>query len=354
MKINFARRVAIVLLCAVATVSLSADSRHKRDRDRDTVWVANRDLGTVAVFDAASGDLVELIPDLPGVHDIGVSHRTGKVFVSDDASRVYVLSAATRDLIDTIQFAAGSRPHHLSVSHDEKTVWVGLFSRNAIAAIDTRTHDVRELPSSTSRTDGTAHAPLTSPNDRVVFVPHEGQNYVTKVSARTGNELGAVTLGTAANSGPSEVLATRDGELLFVSMRNEDTVRTIDVDSFEATGDPVTVGDQPESLILTPGEQTLIVSLRGTPARLAFIDTEEMELETLDIAPSGTNGDLAVPSPDGRYVYATFNTGIPGTGGVVKVDAFKRKILATFTYPSTGRPHGLTYVQGHDRRGHRR
>ena len=228
MRINFARH-----RLAVATVSLR---RTKRPRHS---W--NRDLGTSR--SSIHGDLGKARTNLPGVHDIGVSHRTGKVFVSDDASRVYVLSAATRDLIDTIQFAAGSRPHHLSVSHDEKTVWVGLFSRNAIAAIDTRTHDVRELPSSTSRTDGTAHAPLTSPNDRVVFVPHEGQNYVTKVSARTGNELGAVTLGTAANSGPSEVLATRDGELLFVSMRNEDTVRTIDVDSFEATGDPVTVGD---------------------------------------------------------------------------------------------------------------
>jgi DNA-binding beta-propeller fold protein YncE len=114
----------------------------------------------------------------------------------------------------------------------------------------------------------------------------------------------------------------RDGETLFVSMRVEDTVRTIDLETFTVTGDVVAVGDQPESLILTPGERTLIVSLRGTPARLAFVDTDPFSLEqTLDALASGQ-------------------------GGVAKVDVHKRIVVETMPYPGVGRPHGIAYVRG--------
>jgi DNA-binding beta-propeller fold protein YncE len=328
-------------------LAASGDRKH-RPCEPDTIWVANRDRGTVMVFDADTGDAVTPTPIVvgPGVHDIAVSHRTGKVFVSDDSSKVFVLAAATREVIDTIEFDPGSRPHHLSASHDQRTVYVGLFAGNNVAAIDTRTHDVRTFPSST-RTGTTAHAPEPSVNDRFVFVPHEGQNLVTMLSARKGTELGAAVVGTAANSSPSEVLSTRDGDTLFVSMRNEGVIRTIDIETFTATGDFVAVGVQPETLILSPGEHMLIVSLRGTPARLAFVDTATLTLSvTLDIAGAGTMGDLAVASPDGRYVYATFDATQTGQGGVAKVDAFRRTLVDTFPYPDLGRPHGIAYVRG--------
>jgi DNA-binding beta-propeller fold protein YncE len=346
---TISRCAAVALLCAVAIPPLAASGhRDHRHREPDTVWVVNRDRGTVMVFDAHTGDAVTDTPIEvgPGAHDIAVSHRMGKVFVSDDSSKVFVLATATREVIDTIEFDPGSRPHHLSTSHDQRTVYVGLFAGNNIAAIDTRTHDVRTFPSST-RPGTTAHAPEPSADDRFVFVPHEGQNLVTMLSARKGTELGAAVLGTAANSSPSEVLPTRDGDTLFVSMRNEGAIRTIDIETFTPTGDVVAVGVQPESLILRPGERTLIVSLRGTPARLAFVDTDTLTLAaTLDIAGAGTLGDLAVASPDGRYVYATFDASATGQGGVAKVDAFRRTLVDTFLYPGFGRPHGIAYVRG--------
>jgi DNA-binding beta-propeller fold protein YncE len=344
--------VAVALLGSAAVVPVAtAGHGAERKRARDHVWVTNRDQGTIMVFDAVSGNAVTPEPVFvgAGVHDIVVSSRTRKAFVSDDASRVYVLSTPTRELIDTIEFSPGSRPHHLSLSHDGKTVFVGLFGGNRIAEIDVRTHDVLELPS--SMVPGTtAHAPEPSPDDRFIFVPHEGQNLVTRVSRRTGRVL-EVNPGPAANSSPSEVLATRDGETLFVSMRVEDTIRTIDLDTFTVTGDFVPVGDQPESLILTPGERTLIVSLRGTPARLAFVDTDPLSLEqTLDIAGTGTFGDLAVASPDGRFVYAVYDALAAGQGGVAKVDVHKRIVVKTMPYPGVGRPHGIAYVPGRTRK----
>ena len=108
--------------------------------------------------------------------------------------------------------------------------------------------------------------------------------------------------------------------------------------------DSVAVGVQPESVLLTPSERTLVVSLRGSPATVAFVDARRLTLiGTLQIAGAGTFGDLAVMTGDGHYVYATFDAGIPGTGGVAVVDVRMRRVVETWAYPGTGRPHGIWY-----------
>ena len=94
--------------------------------------------------------------------------------------------------------------------------------------------------------------------------------------------------------------------------------------------------------MLTPSERTLVVSLRGSPATVAFVDTRRLTLMgTLQIASAGTFGDLAVITGDGRYVYATFDAGTGGTGGVAVIDVRRRKVIDTWAYPGTGRPHGI-------------
>ena len=91
-----------------------------------------------------------------------------------------------------------------------------------------------------------------------------------------------------------------------------------------------------------PGERTLIVSLRGTPARLAFVANDPLTFEhTLDIADPGTFGDLTVASTNGRFVYAVFDALTGKQGGVAKVDAHKREVVDTFLYPGIGRPLGI-------------
>lgn len=343
------RRTVIALLCSIVIASLTSVSAHwgHGPWKGDSIWVANRDQGTLTVFDTDTGKVVKPSPITvgAGVHDLVVSHRTHKAFVTNDADSVFVLSASTLDVLDTIQFGAGTRPHHVELSPDERTVYVGLFGTNRIAAIDARTHDVREYTSST-QSGPLAHAPHPSPDGRFIFVPHEMGNLITKLSTRTGRILRSLSPGDTSGGQPSEVLSTRDGELLYVSMRNEGKVKTVDVDSFVVT-DEVSMGAvdlQPESLILTRDERTLIVSLRGKPpARLAFVNTRNLTLRgTVDIGGEGTFGDLAVDSPDGRYVYATFDAGAAGQGGVARVDLDRGKV-ETWLYPGTGRPHGIAY-----------
>jgi DNA-binding beta-propeller fold protein YncE len=105
-----------------------------------------------------------------------------------------------------------------------------------------------------------------------------------------------------------------------------------------------TVGTQPETMILTPDQRTLVVTLRGSPATLALVNVETMTLiGTVPLAGPGTFGDLAVASPDGRRLYATFDAGVSGIGGVVAFDTQTGQRLSSWTYPGTGRPHGIAY-----------
>jgi hypothetical protein len=94
--------------------------------------------------------------------------------------------------------------------------------------------------------------------------------------------------------------------------------------------------------LLTPSERTLVASLRGSPAALAFVDTDTSEpFDPVQIGGPGTFGDLAVMTNDGQYVYATFDGGATGTGGVTVVDARTRRVVKSWAYPGQGRPHGI-------------
>jgi DNA-binding beta-propeller fold protein YncE len=342
---------AVLLVSSVAVSATHATWTYVTDRDwdehhgvrNDTIWVTNRDQGTFMVFNAATGRRVtrEPIPVGTGAHDLVVSETAGKTFVMNELEdSVAVVSASTLERLDTIPL--GPRPHHTKLSWNGRTIYVGLFGTNLIAAIDARTQTVRQYVSADA-TGVQAHAPRPSHNGRFVYVPHEIGNLVTELRARTGEILRSVAPGDTSGGQPSEVLPTRDGETLYVSMRNEGKIKKINLESFTMTGEAVDVGTQPESLILTPDERTLIVTLRGTPAQVAFVNTKSFTLErTVAIGGAGTFGDLAVASPDGRYVFATFDAGQTGQGGVARIDLYRRTIV-TWPYPGMGRPHGIAY-----------
>src|SRR5262245_60188089 len=58
---------------------------HDRDDDKHrkgTVWVVNRDLGELVIFDASSGTVLKTLPVGAGAHDICVSERAGKAYIT--------------------------------------------------------------------------------------------------------------------------------------------------------------------------------------------------------------------------------------------------------------------------------
>ena len=311
------------------------------DDGKNTVWVTNRDANKVTVFDAVSGAIRRTFDARRGAHDIVISRKAGKAYVTneqDNSISVY----ATDTFAPLANFPISPLPHHAEISRDDRTVYVGLFGTNRIAVIDTETDDVHDYPSSPS-SNARAHAPHPSEDGRFIFVPHEqGSFELTKLDTEDNFN---VVMNVIPGNGPSEVLPARGGKL-YVSIRNEGKVKVLD-DTTGALEWELFIGTQPESLMLTPNERVLVVTLRGSPAQIAFVDTVAHKVITtvplVEGNGTGTNGDLGVMSHDRRFVYATFDRGMNGVGGVSVIDVKSMTRVATWDYPVAGRPHGIAY-----------
>ena len=343
------RRLFSLILCTLALYALSGSDGGAIDRAqgwedgrKGTVWVVNRDRGELAIFDADTGEVLRTLPVGAGAHDICISERAGMAYITAEGIN-------TVTTVDTETLALGSipvspLPHHIEPSYDGRTIYVTLASHTAAsgtpayAAIDTADHSVRYVATSTNAA-ARAHGPHPSYDGATIYVAHDIGDELTAVNTETGT----IDFSVKPILRAEEAISTRSGNHLWVSARGDGTVKRIDLDTRTITAS-VAVGVQPESLMLTPSERTLIASLRGSPATLAFVDTVDLTLRSsVPLAGAGTFGDLAVLSNDGRFVYATFDAGIPGTGGVAVVDVKREQVVATWPYPGTGRPHGVWF-----------
>jgi DNA-binding beta-propeller fold protein YncE len=295
----------------------------------------NRELGEVSVFDARSGVHLATVPTGAGAHEVAISNRVHKAYITNEtANTVSIVSTRT---LDDAKLSLGPAPHHVEPSRDGRTVLVGLVGTNVVAAVDATTGEVSRRYTSSSNPDARAHGPFLL--GKTIYVAHETGNEVTGIDRDTGDI--EFTVGGIIQ--PTEVLPDRHRRRLYVSARGEGKVKVFDLETHAAIGE-VTVGTQPETLLLTRDRKTLIVSLRGTPARLAFVDTRRLVVTaTVDLAGAGSFGDLAAMSRNGRYVYATFDRGATGVGGVAVVDVRRRTVIDTWAYPGVGRVHGVAF-----------
>jgi YVTN family beta-propeller protein len=313
-------------------------------RLKGTVWVVNRDRGELAIFDVDTGNVLATRPVGAGAHDICISEQAGKAYIT--AETIGIVTTVDLETLAMESIPVGPLPHHLEPSHDGRTIYVSLASHTAAvgtpqyAAIDTETNRVSYGPTSASAA-ARSHGPHPSLDGETLYVAHDIGDRVSAVDLLTG----AISFEIPSIARAEEAIATRFGDLLWVSSRGDDSVKRIDLATNTIT-DSIRVGVQPESVMLTPSERTLIVSLRGTPATLAFVDTQALAFDgSVRIGPANAFGDLAVITKNGHHVFATFDAGIGGTGGVAVVDVHKREVVATWAYPGLGRPHGVWHTR---------
>lgn len=323
------------------------------DKPKGTVWVVNRDLGQLAIFDAATGDL--LAPPLAvgrGAHDICISEQAHKAYITAEMDNA--VTVVDTDTLATESIAVGPLPHHIEPANDGRTIYVSLAShpttppfpgKNEYAAIDTRDNSVTYKTSS-DNPNARSHGVTPTLEGDKLYVAHDTGNEVTGIDLETGT----IELSVPGILRAEEVVPSRSGDVLWVSSRGGNSVKRIDLLSPLSPENPAsaTVNGQPESIMLTPNERTLVVSLRGSPASLGFVDTETVgtpapAVQVVPIANAGSSGDLAVMTPNGHFVFATYDNAAAGTGGIVVVDVRTRQIVKSWAYPGTGRPHGIWF-----------
>ena len=294
----------------------------------------------------------DLLPGREGY--VGVTAKDNRLFVEAVLYR-YRAGIPWRDLPE--RFGAWKKVHTRFCRWAKTGVWERIFRHlageadNEYAVIDTRDNSVTYRVSS-HNVDARSHGVTPNLEGDTLYVAHDTGNAVTAIDTETGAiSAAALTPNGGTITRAEEVVPTRVGHLLWASSRGDGTVKRIDLDA-QAITDSVFIGAngqspaavQPESVLLTPSERTLVASMRGTPAALAFVDTVKVALSgRVEIGGPGTFGDLAVITPDGRFVYATFDSAASGTGGVAVVDVRSQKLVDVWAYPNTGRPHGIWY-----------
>lgn len=336
----------------VGALVLATASAHPRGVPGGTIWVTERTLAgqsTVAAIDSRTGESRGIVSVGDNPIGITVPRGTGKVYSSDeDAHQMTVIDEDTVKVIKTIPMGAGSGPHHLMASRNGRRIYVGEFDSNKVGVIDTRLDEnVDNFPASLN-TNAKTHAVWITPNERWLYATNEGSPQAgpgtfSKLNARTGQLIWEHVVGNR----PSEVLV--NGRKAFVSVRNDHVIRVYDV----RPNPPVFLGEaeakfMPDTLSLTNDRRTLIVGLRGTPARMAFIDTRTLATHYLEL-PGLTTGHQWL-SRDSRFTFIAlegFGAPAPTSGQIAVVDNRSRTLVTTYAYPNgKPRPHGVFYTPG--------
>jgi DNA-binding beta-propeller fold protein YncE len=310
----------------------------------------------VAVYDARSGALLAT-PSTEGVADAGsadepndVAVARGKAYVTNEASAtISVLDARDGRLLTRLP--AGPKPHHVVATLRGDAVAYGVYGTNEVGVIDTRTGALRRLTASTlpvTADQGVfTHSASFSRTGRTLYVTNEvksGDTQLPGTVAVIDVATGAITCEVEVGLRPSEAVATRRGAVGYVSVRNENLIKEIDLRECGLTGRSVDLGEQVDTLSLTRDERTMTVGLRG-PNPVARV--AEVDVTTFDAAdvrfwtlPGGTLTGHQHTTPDGETTYAAFEGPSAGVA-VIDHDAGSVELLPAMG----GRPHGMAFTR---------
>lgn len=336
--------LAALLLAPVvfATTAISAEEKPVSGAS-GTVWVTERTPGSssVAAFDGATGALLGWTPVGSAPIGIVVPHGSDYAYTSEEgAHQMSVVSRDEVDVVATIPMGTDSKPHHLMASPDGRLIYVGEYGHNAVGVVDTRLNEnVADWKASANPLAKT-HAVWVTRDGKDLYATNEGASgtavgTLSKLDAHTGRLLWEIPIGIR----PSEVLVTKDGGTAYVSIRNENVIRIVDLAGDEpVVGATVPIGRQPDTLQLSNDGATLVVGLRGTP-QLAFLDTRTLAVRQVTIGSHGVSGHQWL-SANSKFVFVAMEA--PGT--LALVDTATGDVLRETPYP-TGllRPHGVFY-----------
>ena len=338
------RRVAVVSVLLLAmTAGVAGADPNGIQGATGTIFVTERTtspaISSLTAFDAATGDVLWMSSTGPNPIGVTKPHGTGRVYTSDEnANRMSVFDAGTGAFLHAIPM--GSRPHHLMASRNGRFIYVGEFGQNTIGVVDTSIDASVAHYVASANPVARTHAVWISNDGKSLYATNAIANTISKLDAATGALVWEFSIG----NNPSEILVTQDDKIAYVSVRNEDRIRVVDV-SGEV---PVVVGaagavSQPDTLSLTNDGQTLVVGLRASPsgrARAGLIDTATLTTRYVEMPAHTTTGHQWL-SANSKFTFMA----VESPGAVAVIDNHAGAVVGEYAYPGGGsRPHGVFYV----------
>lgn len=353
------RRLAMLLMTVAATVSVvasSAGGRSANNATSGTVWAVERfDAGvnTLAGFDARTGEVLGVVTI--GKRPIGVAapKGTGKVYSADERSnQLSVLDKDSFTIVKTIPTGGPpedptgtpSFPHHLMASRNGKLIYVARYNTNTVGVVDTNTDEMVHVFAASANLTAKTHAVWITTDGKELYATSEGATQtspgtLSKLDAETGQIQWEIEIGKR----PSEVLVTANRKTAYVSVRNDNAIRIVDLRGDEPTVVGETfIGVQPDTLQLTPDGRTLVVGLRSIP-QMALMDTRTRDVRWVDFPNYGISGHEWLSTNGKRTFIALESLDNTKPGAIAVVRNRTGEILQTWTYPGGPQPHGVFF-----------
>jgi DNA-binding beta-propeller fold protein YncE len=309
-----------------------------------TIWAVERFDGnqnTLAALDAASGEVLGVVP--VGRRPIGVTAPpgTGKVYSADERSnQLTVVSKADFSVVTTIPM--GPFPHHMMHSKNGDRIYVAEYNSRQIGIVDTAT-DTR-LTGYVASLDPQARTHAVWIQHQDLYATNEGlttssPGTLSKLNAETGALIWEIPIGNR----PSEVLVSPDGKTGYVTVRNDNVVKVLDLGRDGPTIlHTVPIGTQPDTMRLTKDRGTLVVGLRSIP-QLALMDTETLEVRHVTFPGWSISGHQWL-SDNGRFTFVALeNLATTEHGGIGVVDNGTAEVVDVYQYPAGPWPHGVFF-----------
>jgi DNA-binding beta-propeller fold protein YncE len=319
---------------------------------KGTIWVVERFDGnqnTLAAIDAETGDTLGVVP--VGRRPIGVTAppRTGKVYSADERSnQLTVVSKDDFSVVTTIP--TGPFPHHLMHNKHGDRIYVAEYNSRVVGVVDTGTDTRIGGIVASDDPQARTHAVWIARNDRDLYATNEGlttssPGTLSKLDAETGELVWEIPIGNR----PSEVLVTPDGKTGYVTVRNDNVVKVLDLGRDGPTIlAEVPIGTQPDTMRLTKDRGTLVVGLRSVP-QLALMDTETLAVRHVAFQGWSISGHQWL-SDNGRFTFVALeNLVTTEHGGIGIVDNETAEIVDVYQYPAGPWPHGVFYERSEQR-----
>jgi DNA-binding beta-propeller fold protein YncE len=333
--------LALLLVVALAASATALSRPHKIPGASGTVYAVERsDNGnTAAAFDASTGRVLGF--SKVGRRPIGVTapHGTDKVYTADERSNQ--LTVIAKDGFEVVgHIATNQWPHHIMSSPNGKFLYFGQYNTNTVGVVDTETDTFAGSHAASHNALAKTHAVWITNDGRFLYATNEIANSVSKLDIE--NDWAIVWEFPIGNR-PSEVLVTPNGKTAYVTVRNDNRLKVLDVSGDDpALLDDVLIGGQPDTLQISNDGRTIVVGLRSTP-QMALFDTETREVRHVTFPGYGISGHQWL-SANGKFTYIALESAVPtNPGAIAVVDNDSAEIVDIWDYPSGALPHGVFY-----------